>query len=47
MGWRRERGSTIAIAATVIALVVLAVLPPLESYFERRAGMADTHPGDR
>jgi len=37
----------IAIAATVIALVVLAVLPPLESYFERRAGMANTHHGDR
>ena len=37
----------IAIAATVIALVVLALLPPLERYFERRAGMADTHPGDR
>ena len=37
----------IAIAATGIALVVLALLPPLESYFERRAGMADTHPVDR
>jgi putative Mg2+ transporter-C (MgtC) family protein len=37
----------IAIAATVIALVVLAVLPPVESYFERRAGMTDTHLGDQ
>ena len=37
----------IAIAATVIALVVLAVLPPVESFFERRAGMADTHPDER
>jgi putative Mg2+ transporter-C (MgtC) family protein len=37
----------IAIAATVIALVVLAVLPPVESYFERRAGVADIHSGDR
>ena len=37
----------IAIAATLIALVVLALLPPVESYFERRAGMADTHPGER
>jgi putative Mg2+ transporter-C (MgtC) family protein len=37
----------IAIAATTLALVVLAVLPPLESYFERRAGIATAHPGDR
>ena len=37
----------IAIAATVIALVVLAVLPPVERFFERRAGMADTHPDER
>jgi putative Mg2+ transporter-C (MgtC) family protein len=37
----------IAIAATVIALVVLAVLPPVERFFEHRAGMADTHPDDR
>jgi len=36
----------IAIAATAIALVVLAVLPPIESYFERRTGISDTHPGD-
>ena len=41
MGWRRERDSTIAIAATAIALVVLAVLPPIESYFERRTGISD------
>src|SRR2546425_8260836 len=37
----------LAAGSTAIALVVLALLPPLESYFERRAGMADTHPGDR
>jgi putative Mg2+ transporter-C (MgtC) family protein len=36
----------IALAATAIALVVLAVLPPIESYFERRTGISDTHPGD-
>lgn len=28
----------IATAATVVTLIVLAVLPPIESYFERRAG---------
>ncbi len=28
----------IAIAATMVTLIVLAVLPPVESYFERRAG---------
>jgi putative Mg2+ transporter-C (MgtC) family protein len=37
----------IAIAATAIALIVLALLPPVESYFARRAGVANTHPGDR
>jgi putative Mg2+ transporter-C (MgtC) family protein len=30
-----------AAAATVLALVVLAVLPPIESYFERRAGIVN------
>jgi len=37
----------IAIAATAIALIVLALLPPVESYFERGAGVANTHPADR
>jgi putative Mg2+ transporter-C (MgtC) family protein len=31
----------LAAAATALALVVLAVLPPLEDYFERRAGVTD------
>jgi putative Mg2+ transporter-C (MgtC) family protein len=30
-----------AVAATAITLVVLAVLPPIESYFDRRAGLAN------
>jgi putative Mg2+ transporter-C (MgtC) family protein len=36
----------IATAATVLTLVVLAVLPPVESYFERRAGLTNltSHP---
>jgi putative Mg2+ transporter-C (MgtC) family protein len=29
----------LAVAATVVTLVVLALLPPLEGYFERRAGV--------
>jgi putative Mg2+ transporter-C (MgtC) family protein len=34
-----------AVATTVITLIVLAVLPPIESYFERRAGIANpNHP---
>ena len=35
-----------ATAATVITLVVLAVLPPIEAYFERRAGIEDRGHGD-
>ena len=33
----------IAAATTVITLVVLAVLPPIEGYFERRAGFSTSH----
>jgi putative Mg2+ transporter-C (MgtC) family protein len=33
----------IATVATGLTLVVLAVLPPLEAYFERRAGLPDQH----
>lgn len=37
-----------ASAATVITLVVLALLPPIESYFERRAGISNpNHPHRR
>jgi putative Mg2+ transporter-C (MgtC) family protein len=32
---------TTAAVATVLTLVVLAVLPPIESYFERRAGVTN------
>jgi putative Mg2+ transporter-C (MgtC) family protein len=35
---------TIAVTAAVITLLVLALLPPIELYFERRAGI---HPGRR
>jgi putative Mg2+ transporter-C (MgtC) family protein len=36
-----------ATAATVVTLFVLAVLPPIEAYFERRAGIDDrTHRAD-
>jgi putative Mg2+ transporter-C (MgtC) family protein len=31
----------VATAATVVTLFVLAVLPPIEAYFERRAGFDD------
>ena len=33
----------LAIAATALTLVVLVVLPPIEIYFERRAGWPDRH----
>lgn len=33
----------LAIAATGIALIVLIVLPPIERYFEERAGFVDMH----
>ena len=33
----------LAVVATVITLVVLAVLPPIEGFFERRAGIVDGH----
>jgi putative Mg2+ transporter-C (MgtC) family protein len=32
-----------ATIATVIALIVLCVLPPIENYFERRAGIPNVH----
>ncbi len=34
---------TLGAAATVVTLIVLAVLPPIERYFERRAGFANHH----
>lgn len=36
-----------ATAATMVTLVVLAVLPPIEAYFEQRAGFTNSHDGDR
>jgi putative Mg2+ transporter-C (MgtC) family protein len=33
----------LATATTLVTLVVLAVLPPIERYFERRAGWPDRH----
>ena len=33
----------IATFTTTLTLVVLVVLPPIESYFERRAGLPDRH----
>jgi putative Mg2+ transporter-C (MgtC) family protein len=33
----------LAIATTALTLVVLVVLPPIEIYFERRAGWPDRH----
>jgi putative Mg2+ transporter-C (MgtC) family protein len=32
-----------AAAATAITLVVLVLLPPIEAYFERRAGLSNRH----
>ena len=39
----------LAVFATVLTLIVLAVLPPIEAYFEKRAGWPDRHilPPDR
>ncbi len=39
----------LATVTTVVTLIVLAVLPPIETYFERRAGWIDRHrpPTDR
>jgi putative Mg2+ transporter-C (MgtC) family protein len=36
-----------AAAATALTLVVLVLLPPIESYFERRAGIPNQHRGPR
>ena len=36
-----------AMTATAITLVVLVVLPPIEAYAERRAGVANQHELDR
>lgn len=36
----------VAVVATTITLAVLAVLPPLERYFERRAGVGPTQHRD-
>jgi putative Mg2+ transporter-C (MgtC) family protein len=40
---------SLATFAAVLTLVVLVVLPPIEAYFERRAGWPDRHrpPADR
>ena len=35
--------STLATATAVLTLVVLGILPPIEAYFERRAGLIDRH----
>jgi putative Mg2+ transporter-C (MgtC) family protein len=35
--------STLASFTTAMTLVVLVLLPPIESYFERRAGLPDRH----
>jgi putative Mg2+ transporter-C (MgtC) family protein len=35
--------SAIATTATLLTLVVLVVLPPIERYFDRRAGIPDHH----
>jgi putative Mg2+ transporter-C (MgtC) family protein len=37
----------IATATTFLTLVVLALLPPIETYFERRAGFTDRNHRDR
>jgi putative Mg2+ transporter-C (MgtC) family protein len=37
----------IAAAATAMTLIVLIVLPPIEAYFERRAGLAEHPPQHR
>jgi putative Mg2+ transporter-C (MgtC) family protein len=34
--------SMLAVAATIVTLVVLALLPPIELYFDRRFGPTDT-----
>ena len=34
---------SLAASATVLTLVVLAVLPPIEGYFERRTGAPNCH----
>ncbi|MFA5897547.1 MAG: MgtC/SapB family protein [Hyphomicrobium sp.] len=34
---------TLATATAVLTLVVLGILPPIEAYFERRAGLIDRH----
>ena len=37
---------SLATTATLLTLVVLALLPPVETYFERRGGLMDrTHRG--
>jgi putative Mg2+ transporter-C (MgtC) family protein len=33
--------SSLAVAATIVTLIVLAVLPPIEAYFDRRFGRED------
>ena len=33
----------LATATAVLTLVVLGILPPIEAYFERRAGLTDRH----
>lgn len=38
---------TMAMVTTVLTLIVLAVLPPIEGFFERRAGSTPRHEFDR
>jgi len=37
----------LATAATALTLLVLVVLPPIEDFFERRAGLPNPHQGHR
>src|SRR5262249_21610718 len=37
----------LAAGAAALALVVLVVLPPIEDFFERRAGLPNPHQGHR
>lgn len=48
VGMAAGAGATaMAFIATIITLVVLAVLPPIEAYAERRAGFDSRHDPDR
>ena len=40
-------GAGLATAATALTLLVLCVLPPIEDFFERRAGISNPHQNHR